>query len=209
MSGQNKFSVAARLNRLEAQHEALVAENKALRTYFDAQLKNAVNDSVGATGAPGRDGASIVGPQGIPGRDGAASTIPGPAGRAGTAIKGDRGRTGATPQISIGEVQTIEADQPVRVWLTGTDENPVINFAIPRGASIKGDKGDSIVGPRGDCTIPNDGELRAAVLELRKKHVAVLAKLAYEMELNGQRKHGGLRSTIDAVLKVIEIEAQK
>lgn len=48
-----------------------------------------------------------------------------------------RGATGATPNISIGTVQTGLPTSPASVTITGTPENPVLNFSIP-----KGDPGD-------------------------------------------------------------------
>lgn len=53
---------------------------------------------------------------------------------------GIRGETGLTPNIQIGTVQTLEAGSQASVTRSGTDENPLLNFAIP-----KGDKGDDYV----------------------------------------------------------------
>lgn len=79
MNGQNKYTVAQRLNILESRCTALEAENKELRTHLAGQLETKINDAknliqdsirVPADGAPGRDGTngvdgqSIVGPQG-------------------------------------------------------------------------------------------------------------------------------------------------
>lgn len=41
--------------------------------------------------------------------------------------------TGATPDLEIGSVTTLNPDQQAYVQITGTDENPVLNFGIPRG----------------------------------------------------------------------------
>ena len=49
--------------------------------------------------------------------------------------KGDPGDTGATPQLSIGTVTTLQPSQDATVTITGTDEEPVLNFGIPQGAS--------------------------------------------------------------------------
>lgn len=85
----------------------------------------------GERGAAGRDGISIKGDQGekgemgrdgLPGRD---STVAGP-----TGPKGDCGRTGDIPSISIGQVVTGEV---ASVILGGTKEEPVLNFVLPRG----------------------------------------------------------------------------
>ena len=46
---------------------------------------------------------------------------------------GNTGPTGPTPQLSIGSVITGEAGTDAAVTITGTDEEPVLNFTIPRG----------------------------------------------------------------------------
>jgi hypothetical protein len=66
------------------------------------------------------------GPQGIQGPQG-------PQGE--TGATGERGQTGLTPQISIGSVE--KGDIP-DVSISGTAENPVMSFVLP-----KGDKGDT------------------------------------------------------------------
>lgn len=50
---------------------------------------------------------------------------------------GIRGETGLTPNIQIGNVQTLEPEQQATVTRSGTNENPIFNFAIPMGK--KGD----------------------------------------------------------------------
>ena len=54
--------------------------------------------------------------------------------------KGDPGQTGATPDIQIGTVQTLEPGQQATASMTGTPENPVLNLGIPKGE--KGDPGE-------------------------------------------------------------------
>ena len=44
-----------------------------------------------------------------------------------------RGEVGATPQFSIGTVETLLPTQPASATITGTPERPVLNLAIPRG----------------------------------------------------------------------------
>lgn len=44
-----------------------------------------------------------------------------------------RGQTGATPQISIGMVETLNPGDNATVTISGTDEQPVLNFGIPKG----------------------------------------------------------------------------
>lgn len=46
---------------------------------------------------------------------------------------GENGTDGITPNISVGTTTTLEADAEAQVTQTGTIENPVFNFAIPRG----------------------------------------------------------------------------
>lgn len=64
-----------------------------------------------------------IGPQGLPGQDG----VPG--------RDGAKGETGITPNIQIGTVTTIEPGQDANVVRKGTDENPIFDFFIPKGAN--------------------------------------------------------------------------
>ena len=54
--------------------------------------------------------------------------------------KGDPGQTGATPNIQIGTVQTLDPGQQATASMTGTPENPVLNLGIPKGE--KGEPGE-------------------------------------------------------------------
>lgn len=54
--------------------------------------------------------------------------------------KGDPGQTGATPNIQIGTVQTLDPGQQATANMTGTPENPLLNLGIPKGE--KGDPGE-------------------------------------------------------------------
>ena len=56
-------------------------------------------------------------------------------------LKGAKGDTGATPNITIGTVTTGAAGSSVIVTMTGTAENPVLNLTIPQG--LKGDQGNT------------------------------------------------------------------
>lgn len=47
--------------------------------------------------------------------------------------KGDTGETGATPNLTIGTVSTLNPDQSASATITGTAENPVLNLCLPRG----------------------------------------------------------------------------
>ena len=110
-------------------------------------------------GANGKDGSP--GAKGDPGQDGITPTIgetgnwylgeedtgkpsrgekgdPGQKGDPGD--KGDPGATGATPNIQIGTVQTLEPGQDATASMSGTPENPLLNLGIPKGE--KGDPGE-------------------------------------------------------------------
>ena len=54
--------------------------------------------------------------------------------------KGDKGEKGATPNLTIGSVTTLEAGQNATASMGGTAESPVLNLGIPRGA--KGEPGE-------------------------------------------------------------------
>lgn len=54
--------------------------------------------------------------------------------------EGDPGQTGATPNIQIGTVQTLDPGQQATASMTGTPENPLLNLGIPKGE--KGDPGE-------------------------------------------------------------------
>ena len=61
-SRDNKFTAHQRLAGAEAEIQSLKAELASVRTTLRSELLNAVSDTVGRTGAPGRDGASVIGP---------------------------------------------------------------------------------------------------------------------------------------------------
>lgn len=69
-----------------------------------------------------------------------------------TGLQGIQGDNGDNATIDIGEVTTLEPDQPATVTNTGTETNAVLNFGIPKGEKgDKGDKGDTgDTGPQGD-----------------------------------------------------------
>lgn len=47
--------------------------------------------------------------------------------------RGGKGDTGATPDISIGTVETLNPDESATATITGTAEDPVLNLGIPKG----------------------------------------------------------------------------
>ena len=65
--------------------------------------------------------------------------------------KGDKGDKGDTPNISIGNVETLEPSEDAYVTRRGTDANPIFDFGIP-----KGDKGDTGTVPDLDLILPTD-----------------------------------------------------
>lgn len=86
--------------------------------------------SPGAKGDKGDTGAQgIQGEQGIQGVQGA---------------KGDKGDPGATPNLTIGTVTTLEAGQNATASMGGTAESPVLNLGIPRGAKGEPGQGGSV-----------------------------------------------------------------
>lgn len=58
-------------------------------------------------------------------------------------LKGEKGDSGKNATIAIGQVQTVAADSPARVWNSGTSVNAVLNFEIPKGASGESGKAGS------------------------------------------------------------------
>ena len=72
-------------------------------------------------------------------------------------IRGQKGDTGATPDISIGIVETLSPDKTSYVTRTGTVDNPIFNFGIVKGNTgergpqgVQGERGpQGIQGPVG------------------------------------------------------------
>ena len=95
-----------------------------------------VTGETGATGATGETGAT--GPAGTAGATGptGATGADGPEGPTGPdGPEGPTGPTGAAATITIGNVTTGEPGTNVEITNSGTDENAVFNFVIPRGAT--------------------------------------------------------------------------
>lgn len=87
---------------------------------------------VGPQGERGLQGE--VGPQGLKGDKGDV----GPQGEQG--LKGDNG---VTPNITIGNVATLEPNQQATVTRRGTDANPIFDFGIPKGENGAGGENTS------------------------------------------------------------------
>lgn len=132
---------------------------------------NYVNDEIskielkeGSQGPQGEQGPK--GEQGLKGDTG----LQGPKGDKGdkgdTGEQGIQGLPGATPNISIGSVTTLEPGAKATVTRRGSDATPIFDFGIPRGE--KGDKGDKgeqgLAGPS-----YNDTELRELISALTKR----------------------------------------
>ena len=79
--------------------------------------------------------------------------------------QGPAGQTGATPNIQIGTVQTLEPEQQATASITGDAENPVLNLGIPKGGQ----------GPAGDSGIVSRQEMSssdtAVTLEPNKLYI--------------------------------------
>lgn len=107
-----------------------------------ASLKGAPG-AAGANGKDGEDGETpYVGENGnwYIGADDTGKPSRGAKGEPGSpGAKGDKGDPGATPNLTIGSVTTLEAGQNATASMSGTAESPVLNLGIPRGA--KGEPG--------------------------------------------------------------------
>lgn len=117
----------------------------------------------GPVGPRGPRGPAGIGPQGVPGPQGPTGIqgprgIQGPQGVRGLqGVKGDRGNDGEKGDpyatITIGETTTLPAGYSATVVNTGDDKDVVLEFGIPRGASITGPEGpmgiQGVEGPPG------------------------------------------------------------
>ena len=96
----------------------------------------------GDTGAQGIQGEQgIQGVQGEKGEKGDTGAQ-GPQGLQGP--PGAAGADGKTPNITIGDVETLEAGQNATASMSGTAESPVLNLGIPRGAKGEPGQGGSV-----------------------------------------------------------------
>ena len=111
----------------------------------------------GAPGTPGRgiekieltDTQGLVDTYTITYTDGTTTTY--------TVTNGEDGTIGATPNVQIGQVTTLEPGQQATASMTGTPENPLLNLGIPRGA--KGDPGEGGGGDSYTLPIMSDTQL--------------------------------------------------
>lgn len=61
------------------------------------------------------------------------------------------GATGATPDLQIGSVSTVDAGKNAAAWIEGTAEKPVIHLQIPKGADAVVDASLSAAGQAADA----------------------------------------------------------
>ena len=71
--------------------------------------------------------------------------------------QGPKGDPGATPNIQIGTVQTLDPGQQATASMTGTPENPLLNLGIPQGD--KGDPGEGSEAEPYELPIMSDTQL--------------------------------------------------
>lgn len=104
-----------------------------------AILKKQIQSGGGQPGTPGRgiekieltDTQGLVDTYTITYTDGTTTTY--------TVTNGEDGTIGATPNIKIGTVQTLDPGQDATASMTGTPENPLLNLGIPKGENGGGD----------------------------------------------------------------------
>ena len=99
-------------------------------------------------------------------------------------IMGPQGTTGATPNLQIGTVTTLDAGSDATASITGTAENPLLNLGVPRGADGSG-------GETKEWNIIFNEELETATgsvafnnLDLKELEVYVLLHTPYESTAN-------------------------
>ena len=108
--------IIAALNATERANEAAAAAERMVDLHTGPQGPQGPQGEEGPQGEQGPQGEE--GPQGEQGPQGE---------------DGPQGPTGATPDISIGTVETGAAGSEAEASMTGTPENPVLNLTIPRG----------------------------------------------------------------------------
>ena len=122
-----------------------------------------IQGPTGATGPTGKSAYQIWLDQGNSGNEATfIASLKGDKGE--TGLQGPEGDAGATPNITIGKVTTLNAGQQATVENVGTKENPIFNFGIPKGD--RGDNGEGgtmghvfmpSVSPEGVLSWTNDG----------------------------------------------------
>ena len=115
----------------------LTQDNLQSATNAALEQAKASGEFDGADGAPGKDGADGKTP--YVGDNGNWFVGSDDTGKPSRGAKGDKGDPGATPNLTVGTVTTLEAGQNATASMGGTAESPVLNLGIPRGA--KGEPG--------------------------------------------------------------------
>lgn len=108
----------------------------------EAEWLASLKGEPGTPGAPGKDGENGKTP--YVGDNGNWYIGADDTGKPSRGAKGDKGDTGATPNLSIGTVTTLEAGQNATASMGGTAESPVLNLGIPRGAKGEPGQGGSV-----------------------------------------------------------------
>ena len=135
-------SVGEDLPRGKSAYEVAVENGfNGTETEWLASLKGAT----GAPGANGKDGENgktpYVGDNGnwYIGADDTGKPSRGAKGEPGSpGAKGDKGDPGATPNLTIGTVTTLEAGQNATASITGESPDLTLNLGIPKGADGEG-----------------------------------------------------------------------
>ena len=80
--------------------------------------------------------------------------------------KGDTGNTGNTPNLTIGTVTTLQPTAPATATISGTADNPVLSFGIPKGdtGEVSQDQFDAALALKADA-IGNYPELAVGTAE--------------------------------------------
>lgn len=146
------------LNKVEESIKKMdEATSSATQLVDDINQKLENGDFIGPQGVPGNDGVGIttitsgqsiveedktITPVTVQKSDGSSQSfkveakngIDGQNGQNGKdGVNGQNGQDGTTPNIQIGTVETLEPNEHATVTRTGTDEEPLFNFGIPKG----------------------------------------------------------------------------
>lgn len=123
-------------------------------------------------------------------------------------VNGQNGQNGTTPNIQIGTVETLEPNEHATVTRTGTDEEPLFNFGIPKGQQgeqgIPGQDGqpgqDGVDGK--DATINGQNTVEITTdNNIRLEQLAGILKLGLNEQLIPQNDIEGTDNTFDDGLK--------
>ena len=103
-------------------------------------------------GMPAVATVNINGPRGLAGVsathrwNGTELTISSASGTSTRDLEGPKGDPGITPNLRIGTVTTLPADEDATATITGTKENPILNLGIPKGQNGTGGNGSGVDG---------------------------------------------------------------